>query len=87
MLKPSVLVQSCLCGPWLQPPLFLGASAFFAAKDAIAAARAEVGHPATAVFRLDSPATVERIRMACEDQFTARIPVSDGPVKRWNVRA
>lgn len=43
-------------------------SVFLAIKDAIAAARADVG--ITGPFRLDSPATAERIRMACEDSFT-----------------
>lgn len=51
-----------------EPPLFLAASAFFAIKDAIAAARRDAGHPG--YFVLDTPATPERIRMACADEFT-----------------
>jgi xanthine dehydrogenase/oxidase len=51
-----------------EPPLFLAASAFFAIKDAIAAARKDAGHPG--YFVLDTPATPERIRMACADEFT-----------------
>ncbi|RXN20664.1 xanthine dehydrogenase oxidase [Labeo rohita] len=51
-----------------EPPLFLAASVFYAIKDAITAARAESG--LTGPFRLDSPATPERIRNACEDKFT-----------------
>ncbi|XP_023932386.1 xanthine dehydrogenase/oxidase-like [Lingula anatina] len=51
-----------------EPPLFLASSVFFAIKDAISSARAESGLKGR--FRLDSPATAERIRMACEDQFT-----------------
>jgi len=57
-----------------EPPLFLSASVFFAAKEAIAAARADAGLHGN--FRLDSPATPERIRMACEDQFTQKVPVA-----------
>ena len=51
-----------------EPPLFLGSSVFFAVKEAILSARADAGHHGN--FQLDSPATPERIRMACEDQFT-----------------
>ncbi|KAJ7517365.1 hypothetical protein O6H91_21G020900 [Diphasiastrum complanatum] len=51
-----------------EPPLFLAASAFFAIKEAISAARREVGLDKW--FVLDSPATPERIRLACSDQFT-----------------
>ena len=52
------------------PVLFL----FFATKEAIAAARADAGLHGN--FRLDNPATPERIRMACEDQFTQKVPVA-----------
>ncbi|XP_013383775.1 xanthine dehydrogenase/oxidase-like, partial [Lingula anatina] len=51
-----------------EPPLFLASSVFFAIKDATSSARAESGLKGR--FRMDSPATAERIRMACEDQFT-----------------
>lgn len=51
-----------------EPPLFLSASVFYAIKDAIVSARAESG--LTGPFRLDSPATPERIRNACVDDFT-----------------
>uniref|UniRef100_A0A673ZPM5 Xanthine dehydrogenase/oxidase n=1 Tax=Salmo trutta TaxID=8032 RepID=A0A673ZPM5_SALTR len=51
-----------------EPPLFLAASVFFAIKDAITAARKESG--LSGPFRLDSPATPERIRNTCEDRFT-----------------
>lgn len=51
-----------------EPPFFLASSVFFAMKDAIISARAEVGcHD---WFPLDNPATPERIRMACTDEFT-----------------
>lgn len=52
-----------------EPPFFLASSVFFAIKDAISAARMEVGHDEW--FPLDNPATPERIRMACLDEFTA----------------
>ncbi|XP_062098916.1 xanthine dehydrogenase 1-like [Humulus lupulus] len=51
-----------------EPPFFLASAVFFAIKDAIAAARAEVGK--SGWFPLDNPATPERIRMACLDEFT-----------------
>ncbi|KMT14477.1 hypothetical protein BVRB_4g072500 [Beta vulgaris subsp. vulgaris] len=53
-----------------EPPFFLASAAFFAIKDAIAAARAEAGY--SGWFPLDNPATPERIRMACTDEFTLR---------------
>eukprot|EP00794_Sanderia_malayensis_P018330 gene18330-biopygen12273 len=56
-----------------EPPLFLASSVFFAAKDAIIAARNERG--LSSLFQLDAPATCERIRMACEDEFTQRVPL------------
>jgi len=43
-------------------------SVFLAIKDAIASARAESGFKGN--FQLDSPATAERIRNACEDHLT-----------------
>ncbi|KAF9598089.1 hypothetical protein IFM89_024434 [Coptis chinensis] len=51
-----------------EPPFFLASSVFFAIKDAIGAARAEAGY--NEWFPLDNPATPERIRMACIDDFT-----------------
>nr|DAD29838.1 TPA_asm: hypothetical protein HUJ06_031306 [Nelumbo nucifera] len=51
-----------------EPPFFLASSVFFAIKDAIIAARREVG--CNDWFPLDNPATPERIRMACTDEFT-----------------
>ncbi|XP_013399614.1 xanthine dehydrogenase/oxidase-like [Lingula anatina] len=69
-----------------EPPLMLAASVFYAIKDAISSARADAGKSRT--FRLDSPATSERIRMACEDQFTKQFPPSEpGTFKPWFVNA
>ncbi|NWQ87018.1 AOXB oxidase, partial [Burhinus bistriatus] len=50
---------------------FLGSSVFFAIQDAVAAARKERGLPLD--FTLNSPLTVERIRMACDDVFTEMV--------------
>ncbi|GAV73021.1 Fer2 domain-containing protein/FAD_binding_5 domain-containing protein/Ald_Xan_dh_C domain-containing protein/Fer2_2 domain-containing protein/Ald_Xan_dh_C2 domain-containing protein/CO_deh_flav_C domain-containing protein [Cephalotus follicularis] len=58
-----------------EPPFFLASAVFFAIKDAIMAARAEVGH--NEWFPLDNPATPERIRMACLDEFTTPFISSD----------
>lgn len=58
-----------------EPPFFLASAVFFAIKDAVAAARAEEGHDEW--FPLDSPATPERIRMACVDQFTGAFADAD----------
>ncbi|KAK8737718.1 hypothetical protein OTU49_004207 [Cherax quadricarinatus] len=67
-----------------EPPLFLAASVFFAIKEAVAAARAEQN--LDPVFRLDSPATAERIRMACQDFITKKIkPAVPGTFKPWSV--
>ncbi|VDP18129.1 unnamed protein product [Soboliphyme baturini] len=50
-----------------EPPLFLGLSVYFAIKDAIRCAREQEG--LTGPFRLDSPASCERIRLACTDKL------------------
>ncbi|XP_072545990.1 xanthine dehydrogenase/oxidase [Salminus brasiliensis] len=68
-----------------EPPLFLAASVFYAIKDAIFAARTESG--LTGPFRLDSPATPERIRNACEDRFTKLCPPPEpGTYTPWDVQ-
>eukprot|EP00040_Diaphanoeca_grandis_P018555 m.97622 g.97622 ORF g.97622 m.97622 type:complete len:1296 (+) comp26995_c0_seq1:59-3946(+) len=67
-----------------EPPLFLGSSVFFAIKDAIRAARLEFGVQEP-IFRLDSPATCERIRMACADNIARTLSHQEG--ERWNVQA
>jgi xanthine dehydrogenase/oxidase len=46
-----------------EPPLVLSNTVFFAIKHAISAARADMGN--TEWFALESPATVERIKLAC----------------------
>ncbi|XP_029378509.1 xanthine dehydrogenase/oxidase [Echeneis naucrates] len=68
-----------------EPPLFLAASVFYAIKDAISASRAESG--LVGPFRLDSPASTERIRNACSDRFTKLVPaVAPGNFTPWSVQ-
>ncbi|XP_073407554.1 aldehyde oxidase-like isoform X2 [Dendrobates tinctorius] len=55
--------------------LFLGSVVYFAIKDAVSSARKERGLPN--IFKLNSPATPEKIRMACGDKFTEMIPKDD----------
>ncbi|NXD62564.1 AOXB oxidase, partial [Eolophus roseicapillus] len=63
---------------------FLASSVFFAIRDAVAAARKERGLPLD--FTLNSPLTVERIRMACADVFTEMIPKDNpGTYKPWAI--
>lgn len=67
-----------------EPPLFLASSIFFAIKEAIAAARAEV--KLDQAFKLESPATAARIRMACADHITAKFSDPDpSTFTPWNV--
>jgi xanthine dehydrogenase/oxidase len=71
-----------------EPPLFLGASVFFAIRDAVAAAREErLGK--RQYFKFEMPATPECIRMACMDQFTdmaGQVVRKDGETE-WCIRA
>ena len=53
-----------------EPPYLLSASVLCAIKDAVQTARAQIGLKGH--FRLDSPATVERIKAACGDQLQMR---------------
>ncbi|NXY85208.1 AOXB oxidase, partial [Alcedo cyanopectus] len=63
---------------------FLGSSVFFAIRAAVAAARRERGLALD--FTLNSPLTVERIRMACGDVFTDMIPKDEpGTYKPWAI--
>ena len=56
-----------------EPPLFLGASVFFAIRGALKAARRQEG--CEEVLALQSPATVERIRVSCKDEIVRRAEV------------
>jgi hypothetical protein len=53
-----------------EPPFFLGASVFFALKEAVYAAR-EANGLGKGWFQLDAPATPERLRMLCADALAA----------------
>ncbi|XP_030559376.1 xanthine dehydrogenase [Drosophila novamexicana] len=67
-----------------EPPLFIGSSAFFAIKEAIAAAR--LGQGLNPDFNLEAPATSARIRMACQDQFTQLLEMPEaGSYTPWNI--
>ncbi|XP_062236272.1 xanthine dehydrogenase/oxidase [Platichthys flesus] len=69
-----------------EPPLFLASTVFYAIKDGISAARAESG--LSGPFRLDSPASAERIRNACSDRFTTLCgpPAEGGTFTPWSVQ-
>ncbi|CAJ0569018.1 unnamed protein product, partial [Mesorhabditis spiculigera] len=67
--NPSAIFASKAVG---EPPLFLGATVFFAVREAIRAYRIQNGKQG--YFRFDSPATPEAIRMACEDEYLEKIP-------------
>ncbi|KAF0287070.1 Xanthine dehydrogenase/oxidase [Amphibalanus amphitrite] len=68
-----------------EPPLFSAASVFFAIKEAVRAARAQNG--ISEPLRMESPATPDRIRMACRDMFTDKLPPAPEPgsFKPWMV--
>lgn len=66
--RPPALVHSSKNSG--EPPFFLGASAFFALKQAVYAARRDAGLPAW--VQLDSPASTERVRMACADHLVPK---------------
>ncbi|KAL6501479.1 xylitol dehydrogenase [Orobanche gracilis] len=62
-----------------EPPFFLASAVFFAIKDAIIAARAEVG--LSDWFCLENPATPGRIHMDCVYEFTKPFIDSDSHPK------
>ncbi len=51
-----------------EPPFFLAATVFFAAKDAVQAHRH--AHGLTEYYPLHMPATPEKLRMACADDIS-----------------
>lgn len=68
-----------------EPPLFLGACAFFAIREAVRSFRLDHGHKG--YFRFDSPATPEQIRLACDDKILAKVPElpEKGSFTPWTV--
>ena len=65
-----------------EPPLFLGSAVFFAIRDALKAARKQWGEEG--LLRLQSPATVERIRVSCADPIVKRAGVvAEEGEKSW----
>ncbi|KAH8714207.1 molybdopterin binding aldehyde oxidase/xanthine dehydrogenase [Ilyonectria robusta] len=70
-----------------EPPFFMGSAVFFAIRDALKSARSSAGVAAKVgddndpgLLRLESPATPERIRLACEDEIMrkARVMPKEG---------
>ncbi|XP_042232442.1 xanthine dehydrogenase/oxidase-like [Homarus americanus] len=67
-----------------EPPLLLAASVFQSIKAAVGAARQD--HHLDPVFRLDSPATAERIRLACQDPLIHKVKLpTHKTTKPWSV--
>ncbi|KAB7505701.1 Xanthine dehydrogenase [Armadillidium nasatum] len=63
-----------------EPPLLSAVSVFLAIKMAVKSTRKEE------VFPFDSPATSERIRMACRDWITSKIKFpTNGPFVPWSM--
>ena len=56
-----------------EPPLFMGSTVFFAIRDALKAGRKQWGEQE--ILSLQSPATVERIRISCADPILKRSEV------------
>ena len=54
-----------------EPPMALGAAAFFAAREAIRAVRADGG--VSSPFACEAPLTVERIQQACHGRDMAEV--------------
>ena len=50
-----------------EPPLFMGASVFYAIRDAVKNASNQK------ILSFHSPATVANIRMACDDIFSEKV--------------
>jgi xanthine dehydrogenase/oxidase len=69
-----------------EPPLFLGSSVFFALRDAVKDARRmngqSVGEQGDKGWKLDSPATAERLRLAVGDELVRRAEVKRGEGER-----
>jgi xanthine dehydrogenase/oxidase len=64
-----------------EPPFFLGASVYYAIKNAIKAARVESDiHD---YFELRMPATSERIRLACADKIVDECVGEDDDSKHF----
>lgn len=80
--NPKAIFSSRAVG---EPPLLLAASAFFAIRHAVEAARKDCGLQDN--IRFDSPATAERIRMTCQDFLTEKIEaaVPGENEKPWSV--
>lgn len=59
-----------------EPPLFLGSTVFFALREAVKAAREMNGQSVSpGGWKLDSPATSERLRLAVGDELSRKAGV------------
>jgi xanthine dehydrogenase/oxidase len=70
-----------------EPPFFLGASVFFALREAVKAARAQNGL-VDPLVGLKSPCTPETLRLACGDELVQKatvLPTNESD-KPWSVR-
>nr|KAG5712867.1 hypothetical protein BaRGS_007464 [Batillaria attramentaria] len=67
-----------------EPPLLLATSVLCAVHDAIRAARKDEGLDLD--FRLDTPATPARIRMACSDRFTKMVGCTVLPMALYDAK-
>lgn len=71
LLKDSEGPKTCYSAKGIgEPPLLLAISVFYAIKEAVLAARTEENLTNDCFF--NSPATVEKIRMACQDKITQK---------------
>ncbi|XP_074660818.1 xanthine dehydrogenase/oxidase-like [Tubulanus polymorphus] len=66
-----------------EPPMLLAVCVYCASKKAILSARSDAG--LSGYFRLDCPATAEKVRLACTDQFTKPFEQRDEGRKPWSI--
>ncbi|KAJ3128358.1 hypothetical protein HK098_004605 [Nowakowskiella sp. JEL0407] len=65
-----------------EPPLFLGASVFWAIRNAVKHARTE--HGLKGYFDMMCPATSEKIRLTCQDFIAVKSETEKGALKSWS---
>ncbi|XP_076044857.1 xanthine dehydrogenase/oxidase-like [Oratosquilla oratoria] len=79
--NPKAVYSSKAVG---EPPLLLATAVFLALRDAVAARRKDFGLKED--FQLNSPATVERLRLACKDHLSEQVPkIEQGSFAPWDV--
>ena len=75
-INPAAVFNSKAIG---EPPLFLGSTVYFAIREAITSYRNDDG--LFDWFQFNSPATTERIRMACVDKISSKFVDKDFQAK------